>query len=684
MCMKSNRLINEKSPYLLQHAHNPVDWYTWSEEAFKEAIDKDKPIFLSIGYSTCHWCHVMEKESFEDIETAKWLNDTFICIKVDREERPDIDAVYMSACYMLTGGGGWPLTIFMTHDKKPFFAATYLPKHSVFNRPGIIELCKNIKKLWFTQKSSLIESSEKILTILDKSFIFNGKKFLNESIFQTAYSILESNFDAEYGGFLPAPKFPVPHRLIFLMRYYKRTGNEKSIYMVNKTLEAMRIGGIWDHVGFGFHRYSTDKKWIVPHFEKMLYDQALLCLAYVEAYSITKNNFYSKTCSEILTYVFRDMISNENVFYSAEDADSEGEEGKFYVWKTSEIEDILGKNEVNIWKNLLNLKDDGNFTEEATLQKTGTNILYLTKPLADELNFKWEGAREKLCNIRKNRIHPFKDDKILTDWNGLMIATLSLTSRILNKIEYMYSAKKTTNFILKRMISDDGRLMHSFRNGEAGIKGNLNDYAFFIMGLIELYASTFEIEYLQQAINFQKIMIDEHWDKKDGGFFITSENNDDLPVRPKELYDGAIPSANSISFLNLLKLSKLTGNKDFEDIAKKVLNVFSEAVSQNPSAYTQFLISFDFYISSGQEIVIAGEIDNPQTQEMISLLNNNFNPHRVVIIKTEKNKNLLEEIAPFTKNMKMFKDAPCAYVCKNFTCNMPVNNITSLLYLILK
>ncbi|MBF0227660.1 MAG: thioredoxin domain-containing protein [Desulfobacterales bacterium] len=680
--MKTNRLINEKSPYLLQHAHNPVNWYPWSEEAFKEAINQDKPIFLSIGYSTCHWCHVMEKESFEDIEVANYLNDTFICIKVDREERPDIDAVYMSACYMLTGGGGWPLTIFMTNNKKPFFATTYLPKHSVFNRPGIIELCQNVKQLWNTKKSSLLESSEKILTILNNSFAFNSNNSLNESVFQKTYFILESSFDSEHGGFLPAPKFPVPHRLIFLMRYYKKTGNEKSIYMVKKTLESIRIGGIWEHVGFGFHRYSTDGKWIVPHFEKMLYDQALLCLAYIEAYSITKDNFYSKTCSEILTYVLRDMTSTEGVFFSAEDADSEGEEGKFYVWKTSEVKEILGKDEANIWESLFNLKEDGNFLEEATRHKTGTNILYLTKPLNDELNFKWDDIREKLFKIRKSRIHPFKDDKILTDWNGLMIAAFSLTSRILNKSDYMYSAKKSADFILTKMINNDGRLFHSFRNGETGIKGNLNDYAFFIMGLIELYASNFEIEYLQQAINLQRIMIEEYWDKKDGGFFISSESNDDLPVRPKELYDGAIPSANSIALLNLIKLSRLTGNKYFEDTAKKLLNVFSEAVSKNPSAYTQFLISFDFYLNTGQEVVITGEMDNPQTKDMIAVLNDKFNPYRVVIIKHEKNKELLEEIAPFTKDMKIFKDTTYAYVCKNFTCSMPVNNITYLLNLI--
>ncbi len=571
----SNNLINEKSPYLLQHANNPVNWYPWCNEAFEKAEKEDKPIFLSVGYATCHWCHVMEKETFEDKEAATYLNDTFICIKVDREERPDIDTVYMTACQMLTGRGGWPLTIFMTPDKKPFFGATYLPKVGRFGMAGVIELCQRVKELWTSQRKKIIESAVSVSDTLKNAFNFSSADEIASSVLEQAYLQSEQSFDKEFGGFSSAPKFPTPHRMLFLLRYYLRTGNINALQMTEKTLTAMRLGGIWDHVGFGFHRYSTDKHWLLPHFEKMLYDQALLAITYLETYQITKNPFYAKSAEEIFTYVLRDMTSSEGGFFTAEDADSEGEEGKFYVWNIEEFQNLLGdKEESALWEKIFNLKKEGNFADEATKEKTGANILYLSIPLsewADKLgmspeclNEKWERVSKRLFEYREKRIHPFKDDKILTDWNGLMIAAFALGARILDKSEYAETAKNAVKFVLTNICNDSlslkethGHLPHRYRDDEAGITAYADDYAFLIWGLIELYKTTSDMSYLEYALMLQEKMISDYWDNEKGGFFLTAKDKkNELPVRPKELYDGAIPSANSVSFMNMLKTFK--------------------------------------------------------------------------------------------------------------------------------
>lgn len=693
--MAPNLLINEKSPYLIQHAQNPVDWYPWGDEAFEKATADHKPIFLSIGYAACHWCHVMEKESFEDEETATYLNDTFICIKVDREERPDIDSVYMAACQMLTGRGGWPLTVLLTPDKKPFYAATYIPKTSRFGRPGLIDICKQIKSLWEKDRDKINDSAAQISQHLGKAFDFHWTgENLDESVLKSAYEELESSFDEEYGGFGSAPKFPTPHRMLFLLRYYHRTAEEKAMVMVQKTLKAMRLGGIWDHVGFGFHRYSTDQLWLLPHFEKMLYDQALLAIAYLETYQITKDPLYAKTADDIFAYVLRDMTSDTGGFFTAEDADSEGEEGKFYVWTIHEFNAILGAERGKLWQRFMNLNPHGNFADEATGQKTGNNILHLTRSFSEwaeklemeetDLADRWEKTRETLFYIRKKRVPPLKDDKILTDWNGLMIAALAMGSRILGNYSYIEAAKKAAAFIQRRLTDETGALLHRFRDEESGIKANANDYAFFIFGLLELFRATFEPEYIHRAIEFQEQMIENFWDHESGGFYLTSKSAEQLPTRPKELYDGAIPSANSVAFSNLLVQYRLTGNTRWKQYADEMVSTFAGSIKKQLSAFSYFLCGLELTVGKKHEIVIAGETGSADTEKMLSVLDQRYIPHAVVILKNSQNAAQLAEIASFTDPLKPVAGKTTAYVCSGFACGTPTTDPKELASMIEK
>ncbi len=676
--MSPNQLINEKSPYLIQHAHNPVDWHPWSEATFERARAENKPIFLSIGYATCHWCHVMEKESFEDNEAARYLNDTFICIKVDREERPDIDAVYMAACQMLTGSGGWPLSIFMTPQKKPFFAATYLPKQSRYGRAGLIDICRQVKDLWSQQIEKIETSATSITASLDRAFTFTAADEADATVLETAYRHIRAAFDVQYGGFEPAPKFPTPHRLLFLMRYYYRNQDQNSLDMVQETLKAMRLGGIWDHIGYGFHRYSTDQRWLLPHFEKMLYDQALMASVYLEAYQLTKTQLYADTAKDILTYVLRDMTDTEGGFYSAEDADSEGEEGKFYVWTTTEFRDILGDEIARRWEPILRLSPEGNFTDEATRQKTGSNIIHLTATLAawaqnldipeSQLQNEWRYIRDRLFAVRKKRIHPLKDDKILTDWNGLMISALAMAARILNNSEYEAAARNAADFILRRMFDASERLYHRYRDGELAVAAHAADYAFLIQGLINLYQTSFDLKFAEQAQVLQEQMIENFWDDKNGGFFSTPEDSTDLPVRPKELYDGAIPSANSVALGNLVSLGRLTGDPRWEDRAQSLVQAFAGTVKSQPQAFTYFLCGLDFALQPGQEIIITGEPLAPDTRQLLEALNMNFTPHKVAIVKSDQNADRLSKFSGYTDGLQVIQGKATAHVCRDGSC----------------
>ncbi len=692
-----NKLISEKSPYLLQHAHNPVKWYPWGPEAFRLAQKKDKPIFLSIGYSTCHWCHVMEHESFEDPEVAKLMNDVFVSIKVDREERPDIDSVYMMVCQMLTGSGGWPLTILMTPDKKPFYAATYIPKETRFGRIGMVDLIPRVKEMWTTRRSEMLNSANQITESIsaasrEMSPGATGEA-LDESTLNLTYEQLSMRFDEQYGGFGSAPRFPTPHNLLFLLRYWRRSGDEGALEMVEKTLQEMRRGGIYDHVGFGFHRYSTDSRWLVPHFEKMLYDQALLAMAYTEAYQATGKKKYEETAREIFTYVLRDMMQPEGGFYSAEDADSEGVEGKYYVWTYKEAQQVLAPEEATLIVKVFNIRKDGNFMEQPTREGTGSNILHLrksVKELASDLKVSEEALqkrlkaiRQKLFDYREKRVHPHKDDKILTDWNGLMIAALAKGAQVFEESEYAEAAERAVDFILKTMRTPRGRLLHRYRDGQAGIPAHIDDYAFLIWGLLELYEATFRVGYLETALDLNKDLIKHFWDEDGGGFYFTANDSEKLLVRHKEVYDGAIPSGNSVAMLNLLRLGRLTAKSDLEEKAATIGKVFSESISESPSAHTQLMAAVDFGIGPSYEVVIVGNSKAKDTKEMVQALHTHFIPNKVVLLRPiDQEAPGIERLAKFTKYQTSIDNRATAYVCLNYNCKLPTTDKGKMLELL--
>ena len=678
-----NRLLKEQSPYLLQHSYNPVDWFPWCSEAFEKAGKEDKPIFLSIGYSTCHWCHVMEKESFEDDEVAKLMNEIFVSIKVDREERPDVDGIYMTICQMLTGSGGWPLSIIMTPDKKPFFAGTYFPKESRFGRIGMLELITRIDELWKSKRKEINSSADEIFSGLRNNSSNQNKIEIDEKIFDKAFNEFNSKFDFQFGGFGNALKFPTPHNFLFLLRYWKRTKNPVALNIVEISLQKMRAGGIFDQVGFGFHRYSTDKQWLVPHFEKMLYDQALLAMAYIETYQATRKDFYKKTAEEIFTYVLRDMTSDEGAFFSAEDADSEGEEGKFYLWSEEDINSIL-KEDSDLFINLFGIEKNGNWIDQTRGERNGTNILHLKKNpdkiaaefnlSIEELKLKIEKTRNRIFDHRENRIHPFKDDKILTDWNGLMISALAMASRTFNNEEYLSAAELAMKFILTKMKTNEGKFLHRFRNGEASIDGNIDDYAFVISALIELYESSFNSDYLKSAFELNEIMLKHFWDNSSGGFFFTRDDSEELLFRQKEIYDGAIPSGNSIAVLNLLKLSKISGNTELTDKASQIIQNFSTQIISSPSSFSQTLNGFDFAIGPSFEIVISCENGSSELNEIIETVHKKFLPNKVLLLKLKKDDEL-KTLAPFTADQIQIENKPTIYFCRNYQCGMPITDV---------
>jgi hypothetical protein len=690
---KANRLIREKSPYLLQHAYNPVDWYAWGEEAFEKARSEDKPIFLSIGYSTCHWCHVMEHESFEDAEVARLMNEAFVSIKVDREERPDLDHVYMAVCQMITGGGGWPLNVILTPDKRPFFAGTYFPRESRFGRLGMVDLAPRIKELWRTQREEVLNSASKVMLALRQVPEAFPGQLPGKEVLDAAYRQLAERFDQVRGGFGQAPKFPTPHNMLFLLRYWKRTGESKALEMVEKTLQAMRSGGIYDHVGFGFHRYATDSEWLVPHFEKMLYDQAMLVIAYTEAFQATGKPEYATTAQEILTYVLRDMTAPNGGFYSAEDADSEGVEGKFYVWNLEEIYSVLDPDEADLVKRVLNTKPSGNFAEEATGRLTGSNILHLEAPLSrvaselklprDEVAQRLEKARKKLFDAREKRIHPHKDDKILTDWNGLMIAALSKAAQAFDQPEYADAATKAADFILQTMCDPNGRLLHRFRDSEAALAAHVDDYAFLIWGLLELYEAGFDVHYLQRALALNNDFMDHFWDADGGGFYFTADDAEELLVRNKEFYDGATPSGNSVAALNLLRLARITANVNLEERAELLARAFSANIRQFPSAYTQMLVALEFIVGPSYEVVIAGPSGTDDTQSMLRELRRVFVPGKVVLLRpTDVDSPAIIKLAAYTAQLVSLDSKTTAYVCANYQCELPTTKSDKMLELL--
>ncbi len=672
-----NRLAKESSPYLLQHKNNPVDWYPWGDEAFQKATELNRPIFLSIGYSTCHWCHVMEDESFEDEQVAQLLNDNFISIKVDREERPEIDHLYMTVCQAMTGKGGWPLTIIMTPDKYPFFAGTYFPKKGRMGRPGMIELLPAIADAWVNKKGELIQSANQIKKYLIDS---NNKEIgdqLNQTILTNTNSQFINRYDKTHGGFGVKPKFPSPHNLIYLLRYHNMSGDKTSLLMVEKTLQEMRLGGIFDHVGFGFHRYSTDREWILPHFEKMLYDQAMLTLAYTEAYQITNNQLYKDTAEEILHYVKRDMTDKRGGFYSAEDADSEGEEGLFYLWTIEEIKNILNNEESELLINTYGLDLEGNYKDEATGKKTEKNILYLKKSISNaKSKNRLNDISKKLYVAREKRIHPLKDDKILTDWNGLMIAAFAKAGDVFNSDDYIQQAEKSAQFILKNLTDNNGRLLKRYRNGNAGLDAHLDDYAFFIWGLLELYEATFNVTYLTEAVQLSNIMVEEFWDITNGGFFLGSENSEKLIVRAKTGYDGAMPSGNSVAAMNCSKLNRITGETKWAEISDKIFMTFSNEIQKTPSGYASMVNAFLFNVDSPKEIVIVGSSKDDKTKKAIEKIKSEYVPSKVIIFKdTDDKLNKLSPLAKWTVTQETIDEKTTFYICQDFACKIPTTDL---------
>ncbi len=679
-----NRLIFENSPYLLQHAANPIEWYPWNEEAFLLAKKLNKPVFLSIGYTTCHWCHVMEHESFEDNDVAKLMNDTFINIKVDREERPDIDNVYMEVTQKLTGRGGWPMTVIMTPDKKPFFAGTYFPKKSRpnYNRIGMLELVPTIKNMWDNKQDSLINSADSIVRDLVNNNLNKSNHSnisLSKDVLQKAFNSFSNRFDDIYGGFTGSRnKFPKPHDYSFIARYYHRTKDVRALEIINKSLYSMKKGGIYDQIGFGFHRYSTDEKWLVPHFEKMLYDQAMILHAYLDAYVLTNDNYYVNVINEVCEYVLRDMTHNKGGFYSAEDADSEGEEGVFYIWDNQEIKKILNDNEYIFISDILNIKENGNCRVEGHR----TNIPHFTKDWdqisldysenSEILKKRYHNIRDKIFKFRELRIHPQKDDKILTDWNGLMISALARASVMLDNKEYYNEAKKSADFIIENLIDDDGGLLKRYRNGHSGIKAMIEDYAFFIWGLIELYQADFDVKYISLAADLSDYQIDHFWDFNNKGFFFTSDIGEDLFVRNKEIYDGAIPSGNSVSAYNYIRLGRILSRYDYEEISYDIVNAFTPKLNRYSSGSTMLLHAIDFMKGPSYEIIVKG--DRKKSENIIKSIQKNAQPNKVIIFNNNNEKmfSFLEQY-PNGDN-----GAPLVYVCQNYSCKLPTGDISKI------
>jgi uncharacterized protein YyaL (SSP411 family) len=682
----ANRLAREKSPYLLQHAHNPVDWHPWGDEAFELARTRDCPVFLSIGYSTCHWCHVMERESFEDEEIAALMNRAFVCVKVDREERPDVDHVYMTACQMMTGSGGWPLTILLTPDRQPFFSATYIPPAAMRS------FVPRVEEAWRQQRDGLLADAGRVAEGLARAMDTARSTVDFGDITRRAYHELAARFDSSYGGFGARPKFPSPHTFLFLLRYWKRTGDEQALAMVEKSLERMRRGGIFDQIGFGFHRYSTDAHWLVPHFEKMLYDQALLLMAYTEAFQATGRADFKQCAIEIAEYVMRDLSAPEGGFYSAEDADSEGVEGKFYLWSRDELATVLG-DDAMLAVAYFGVMDEGNFLEEATGHRTGANILHLPRPHDEAaralgldpgtLSARVELIRSRLLAVRSKRIRPHLDDKVLTDWNGLMIGALARSGRVCGRPDHVERARKAADFIADRMSGPDGALMHRFRDGDAAIDGLLDDYASLTWGLIELYEATFEERHLERALAHTRFMIDHFHDAGAGGFFMTRHDAEDLVARPREVYDGAIPSGNSVAAANLVKLARFTGDMVYDERARDIVAAFGAQVTRAPLAHCGLLMAVEFMLGPSVEIVFSGDRGADDVAALLSALETVYHPNRVVLFRPAGSPEAIGKLAPYTRDQTPLENGKAtAYVCRQFACELPTMDPAKMLALI--
>jgi uncharacterized protein YyaL (SSP411 family) len=672
----TNRLSHESSLYLRQHANNPVDWYPWGTEALERARKLDRPIFLSIGYSACHWCHVMEHESFEDPEVAALLNEKFVSIKVDREERPDLDQLYMTAVQLVSGQGGWPMSLFLTPELRPFFAGTYFPPEDAYGRPGFKRVLAGVAQHWQQDREKLVESATQITEeIRNQLRLTPGTGKLDETLILNSARALNRAADPVNGGFGQAPKFPHAMDLRLLLRAWKRHDDDNAMHIVRLTLDKMAMGGIYDHLGGGFARYSTDDHWLVPHFEKMLYDNALLTQAYVEAYQATAEPFYRDIVMESLTFVQREMTSPDGAFYSTQDADSEGVEGKFYIWTKAEVEQVLGKELAELFAYVYDVTDEGNWEEKNILHRTRSfeqdaRMLRLDEA---ELRRKLSEARRKLFERRSQRIPPARDEKILTSWNGLMIGAFAQAAQALHSPEYASAAGRAAQFIITRMRAPDGRLLRTCGSGwEPKLNGYLEDYAFLIDGLVSLYESTFELRWLESALELADVMIDQFGDPLEGGFFFTGKAHEELIARSKDPHDSSTPSGNSMAATALFRLARLTGRRDLEEQGLRTLQLFQDLMATRPFAVSQMLIALDFYLGPVQEIAIVGDLSHAETQRVLRALRSPFDPHKVVAFRPATgDATRLEKVLPFLAD-KSPEASVTTYICRDFACQAPL------------
>jgi uncharacterized protein len=681
----ANRLAHETSPYLRQHQHNPVDWHPWGPEALERARKLDRPIFLSIGYSACHWCHVMEHESFENEEIARILNEHFVSIKVDREERPDLDQIYMTAVQLMNRGqGGWPMSVFLTPDLKPFAGGTYFPPDDRYGRPGFQRVLLSVADWWRTRRAELTEMSGEVTArVQELGRLEPGAGDLGPQLIRRASEHLGRAFDPINGGFGSAPKFPHPMDLRLLLRAWRRFGGDETLHVVRHTLDRMAMGGIYDHLGGGFARYSTDARWLVPHFEKMLYDNALLVPCYLEAYQATGEPFYREIVDETLGWVLRDMTSPEGPFYSTLDADSEGVEGKFYVWTPDEIERVLGKEESDLFCTVYGVEPDGNWHDEAGHGPPGpTNILHRVKtfdqiarlnhiPEAD-LRRRIDESRKKLLEVRNRRVWPGRDEKVLTAWNGLMIAALAQAGAVLEDPRYVEAARRAADFILTRMRTRDGRLLRSYSSGtEPKLNGYLEDYSFLADALVYLYEATFEPRWITAALQIADVMIDQFWDAAEGGFFYTGRDHESLIARNKDPHDNAIPSGNAMAVTALLRLVKLTGRVDLQEKAMATLKLYAGLLASQPTAAGQMLIALDFNLGPVQEFAVVGDPATDETKRVLRAIRRGFRPDAVVALKSPTTDAKTEKLIPLLAG-KTASGPVTAYICENFACQAPL------------
>ena len=701
MTTHSNRLAAEKSRYLQQHKDNPVHWFPWGKEAFAKARKENKPLFLSIGYSSCHWCHVMAHESFEDEQIAELMNRYFVSIKVDREERPDLDNIYMAAVTAIAGQGGWPLTVFLTPDKKPFYGGTYFPPEPRWGSPGFRQVLVTIHEAWETRREQVETSGESLIQGLQKLAAISTKSDLSRQSLDVGFEQFSQLYDSEYGGFGQMPKFPSSHNLSFLLRYWQRTGKAQALEMVEKTLTEMAKGGIYDHLAGGFHRYSTDERWQIPHFEKMLYDQAMLAKTYLEAFQATHQEEFAQTAREIFDYVLQDMQAETGGFFSAEDADSEEpqevtstpkhkKEGAFYVWSQAEIISVLGEKDAEVFDYHYGVEKNGNAIHDPHGEFSGKNILFVAHTLEQssqhcqkdvkEIEAILKRSRAQLAVHRARRPRSHLDDKILLDWNGLMISSLAFGSRVLNDSKYAQAAQRAARFLLKELKTKEGRLLHRYRQGEAAIDATLADYAFFIQGLMDLYEATFDAHYLKEANELARDMIRLFWDEPRGGFFMTANDAEELILRQKDSYDGAYPSGNSVAALDLLRLASLTFHEEYHWTAQELMESFAQELNSRPSAHGQMLIALDYWTGPVKEIVLATDGKNETLASMLKIIDRSFIPNKVVIVRDSSGPDfsVLLGLAPFIEGQPPLAGQTTAYVCENHVCKLPTQDVRTL------